>query len=117
MPTARAAGGSFPAGRSSSATSSASRCGPGSPAAAPGSTPPSRSDSAVNDKPASAADGSLRSTRQPAASAAATPARHNVDLPAPASPSTASTAGTSRAVAARAGRLCDVLAERCANGG
>jgi hypothetical protein len=46
---------------------------------------------------ASEADGSLRSTRQPASAAVAIPACHRVDLPAPASPAMVSRAGSSRA--------------------
>ena len=99
-PTARAVGGSTPAGRTSSATSSASRCGPGMSPSTSGSAPVNRSDRPTKGRSASAADGSLRSTRCPALAAAATPARHNVDLPAPGSPAMASAAGRGRVLTA-----------------
>ena len=91
--TACAVGAWSPAGRSHSATSSASRCGPGISLATSGNTSASKSDNPANDKSVSLAEASLRNSRWPAVAAASTPARHNVDLPAPASPCTASAAG------------------------
>ena len=61
-----------------------------------GRTSVSRSDKPANDMSDSLADGSLRRSWWPTAPAASTPTRHNVDLPAPASPCKASTAGESR---------------------
>src|SRR5262249_19834616 len=81
---------------SSNAISSASRCGPGISAVTAGSTLVSRSLSPAKDRLVSLADGSLRSSRWPAARAASIPARHSVDLPAPASPCSARPAAPAR---------------------
>ena len=57
------------------------------------------------------AAGSLRSSRYPAAVATSIPARHSVDLPAPASPWTASAAGEARTPRVKS-RTCRHSAER-----
>ncbi len=95
--TARWSGGSGPGSARSSATSSARRCGPGSPLKAASATGSSRSPSAEKLSAASAWTGRQVSTCQPRSRAWSIPADHSVVLPMPASPSTSSAAGRSAA--------------------
>ena len=78
-----------------SATSSARRCGAGSPSASSVSTSSRRSTSAPNENCASASVGRAESTRNPCALASATPVSQSVVLPIPAPPANTRARGVS----------------------
>ena len=91
--TARWSGGSGPGSARNSATSSARRCGRGSPASTCSGTDSSRSPRAEKLSAASDWTGRQVSTQQPRRRARSIPANHRVVLPMPAAPSISNATG------------------------